>query len=383
MMFDMRQAGVGKTLAEVYQSIFGPSKSAKAFRTIARAYTKDQPFDTNLLPLATQVVYDMAGSQELKALISSIDSNGLISWKNVRNPLVFIQDNADSLNDLKRRMEVELNTSTRLSKDTNSFLEEWVNTNNRMLPTPFKWTVHELKAFRPEKTQIYFRGVRFKDVGEMVHFHKTYGNTGKPFPFMSDRYTSWTKQMGVAERFGRHRAESNYNSAMFGWLSMAKSGKDYSGYGGYVIGARITPESCLVDFNHPLLPKPNSRHGNEGEIITLPNVELVCKVYALFGDLEREVEDFLKKSKTPLDKDFFQYQYTFRVVSIDGDEQSGKIDFLLNSNSDPNIFKYGKNPKMVSNNHNSPTNLLKLFSRNMYDARWVDDYTISYQRMTV
>lgn len=379
-MFDVREAGVGKTLEEVRESIFGTSKASKAFRSIANAYKKYEPHDPALEPLASRVVADMAGSQELKTRLSAISTGVFIQWRNIQDPVLFIQSNAYMLNDLKKWMDMELGAPTpRLSKSTSEFIHEWVNTNIRQTPTPMGDNVHELKRFRPDKTRIYFRGIRFNDIGEMVQFHRTFGSTSKPFPFMSDRYSSWTRSMKVAERFGRYRADSSHNQAMFGWLSRARSNKDYSGYGGYVIGARVSPDMCLVDLAHPDIPYRGGQHGNEGEVIVLPKVSLVCKVYATYGDVEQEVMNY--KGKIPGQDYFFDYLGPLQVSEITGDEVSGTVTFTLDMRLAYGV-NLGSTPKQVADNPKSKIGVIIQFRKQLYEARWVDEWTISYQKMT-
>lgn len=169
---------------------------------------------------------------------------------------------------------------------------------------------------------------------------------------------------------------------MMSWLYRARSGKDYEGRGGYLVGARILPEHCLVDLNHPDLPEFGfSQHGNEEEIIVLPNVALVAKVYDVIGDIEREVEEFQKswENKTPHHDHFFSYIFPVTVEEVRGDSESGEVEFSMVQ--DPYALKgdAGKTPQQVLHERD----IESTFRRRMYDIEWVSDTTLRYQRMSL
>lgn len=386
-MSDTRLAGFGKTLSEIRDSLFGSSPSAKAFRAVTKAMDKGDPYDPALIPLTIPVIRDLAGSQEFKAGWSEFGNELL--WKHVQNPVTFLESLSWQVPRIKKWLDFEMGgQAKRFSRETSSFLKEWVNTNGSVLPTPSNETIQELKAFRPKSTQILYRGIRFHDIGELVLFHQTYSGTGKAFPFNSNWYSSWSKSMRVAEKFGRYSADSSQGGAMLSWLGRAKANKDYSGSGGYVIGARVAPDQCLVDLTNPDLPFGGGQHGGEGEVIVLKNTPLVCKVYAIFGDVEREVAELLGSKwnapKTPGEDYFFSYLGPFAVDEVVGDETSGKVVFKML----PKEQWFGNReglltPRAVSEGSEGRFPVIPQFRKNLYEARWIDDFTVAYKRMGV
>lgn len=373
-------AGVGKTLPELYVSLFGPSKSAKAFRAVM----KDPPgyngpadqTTVPLLPLAAIAIADLAGSQEFKTLWD----NKYWKWRNVRDPAGFAKDNGWMLKDLKQWLDAMTGVQpTRLSKVTNDFLKQWVNTDGKRMPTPGQDIVTELWNFRPETTRIYYRGVRFHDIGEMVKFHQHFA-TGKAFPFKSERYTSWSTSQVVAEKFGRYNSASSQNDAMMGWLSRAKANKDYDGKGGYLIGARVQPSQCLVDLTNHELPFGGGIHGGEGEVIVLPDTALVCKVYGVYGNPEADVEQFLQdkyQRNSPSDPYFFQYPLSKNMFKVQGDSEEGDVTFDMETVTTALKHEYQSKYK------NDPlARLTQDFNRQLYEVAWHGD-TAHYTRMTL
>lgn len=371
-----KESGQGLPLPAVYDAVFGTSKSAKAFRTLikdAADNTWDDAKAATLLPLAAVAANAISDSHEFRRLWGT---NG--EWGDARDTKAFILSNHWYFPSVKRWFEEELRKPRgRLSKETSQWLKNWVNTNGGRLPKPDKETVHELMPYRPTGTRIYYRGYRFNDVGELVAFHTKYGK-GKAFPFVSDRFSPWTSDKTVAERFGRYRAAVSHHDAMFGFFARAKSGKDYDGYGGYVVGARIAPDQCVVDLNHAALPFAGGVHGNEGEVIVFPDTNLVAKVYETFGNVALEVEGYMKKNKdhltSPKDPDFFGYLGRLEIADITGDEDEGTVTFALPTDW---VLPTGSTPKNMSANY-SITEKLRV---NLYFGEWVNDYTVHYKKM--
>ena len=383
-------AGTGKSFREVYDSLFGSSKPAKAFRALMKL--KERPEDPNpdadaLVPLAAQSIADMAGSQEFKARWNASGLKGL-SWKGVENPRVFAWLNGWLLRDLKKWMDLELGVvPTRLSKETNDFLKAWVNTDVHHLPQPGRETVLELRPFRPEATRLYYRGVRFTNLGEMLQFHEAFAaGSKKPFPFRSERYTSWTTSVRVAERFGRYRGSSSQNSAMMSWFGRMQDKKDYDGHGGYVIGARIHPNQCLVDFAAPGLPFGGGIHGNEYEVIVLPEVDLVAKVYGVYGDVVREIEEYKSsyQYKTVTDPKFFGWIHPLKVVQIQGDDDAGTVTFKVDPDTGWGTPRYPADatPRGIAlGKYSVDSSVMGEFHQHMYRADWISSDTVRYRRM--
>ena len=375
------EAGYGKTLPEIWESLFGGSRESKAFRALAKMAqgTWDEGAAAPLLPLGNKVLMDLAGSQEFK-----------IWWKELRpswnlfklnmgafNPVGLYNALAYELGDIKKYLGAELaKGAPKLSSQTRKFLLDWVNTDVHSLPRPDVEIIKELSRFRPSQTRIYFRGVRFHDIGELVQFHKQYG-TGKAFPFLSKRASSWSRSMQVAERFARYHGAGSQNEAMMGWFNRMKSNKDYDGKGGFLMGARIAPESIMVDFSNPDLPFQGGVHGDEAEVILLPNVKLVTKVYGIYGDVDREIEAYAKswENKTPLDQYFFGGMYPFYGEKQTGDAESGTVKFKIYED-DPHMKV---SPEEIERGQDK---VIGGFRQHMYDAKWVGPLEVRYERMS-
>ena len=382
-----RVAGRGLELPEVFQAIFGGGSSAKAFRALV-THMKDKwyrapadvPADARAMAdAAMPTVQAIRTSQALKTLIG--ENPG---WVDLRmsesDPVRFAAFlGAGGIRDLKRLLEFHLKgkvPTPTLSGEAKRFLREWVDTNARAMPRPVGQTAMELKPYRPDGTQILYRGIRFTDVGELVEFTRTYGE-GRPFPFSSSRYTAWSKDIRIAERFGRYRAATDQNDAMMGWFSMARSQKDYHGQGGYVIGARVKPEQCLVDIGKTGI---GGQHGNEDEVIVLPNQALVCKVYKVFGDVVREVEDFRGSDggkQTP--EEFLRYIGLHTTLTgVDGDVATfvyrpyGPFEAGGSAPRGDDL----KTPRGADG-----AAVLGRFRANLYDAEWIDDHRVRFRPM--
>ncbi len=371
-------AGRGMELPEVYQSIFGNSPSAKAFRSLV-AKLKDEWYRTptdyppevvTLARAAFPTFQAMRTSQALKTLIGSQESVQM----NFSDPdlVKFAMLYGKSLPGLKRLLSMEvLGKVPTLSGETKRFLREWLDTNSKAMPRPNSYIVEELKPYRPDGTLLLYRGVRFSDVGELVEFTNQFAETGKAFPFESTRWSSWTTSKEVATRFGRYSSATSHNEAMMGWLSMFKSQKDYSGNGGYVIGARVQPEQCLVDIGKTGI---SGQHGNESEVIVNPGTKLVCKVYAVFGDVVREVEDFRsdKFLSSQEVKDFVYPGLYTTLVSVDGD----LVTFRSWEDAPA-----GSTPR--SRDEKDRWSILRQFRSRLYKSEWVNDFQVRYKPMDV
>lgn len=371
-----KQAGRGLELPEVYQAVFGSSPSAKAFRSLVKHMSDKWYKNPEDVPPEVRVMAEAASptlrairtSQALKTAIGGSAVAGYFPSFGEADPVMYSEILGSSgLRELKKLLELQVKGKVpTLSGLTKKFLRDWVDTNARSMPRPMPDTVYELEPYRPDGTQILYRGIRFQDVGELVEFAETYGE-GKPFPFSSTRFTAWSKSIDVAERFGRYRAATSQNDAMMGWLSMAKNQKDYHGQGGYVIGARVRPQQCLVDIGKTGVL---GQHGNEEEVIVLPDQALVCKVYKVFGDVLREVEDFKtsREANNP-PKEFLQYVgLSTKLVGIEGDVATFEHEALRD---------YDQNtPKGADGDR-----ILKRFRANLYKARWIDDYRVRFEPM--
>lgn len=376
----VREAGRGLELPDVFKAIYGTGASAKAFRSLATYLDNNFQLDSSkaspealaLAELSMPTIRAIRGSQALKELLNQY--RDVAHYVNIthNDPISFVNSMGKrGLKDLKLLLNLKLGNGATLSADVYKFLREWVNTNGYAMPKPFGSVALELERFRPDGTILLYRGIRFNDIGELVQFTRTYANTGKPFPFSSDRFSSWTKSKTIAERFGRYRAASSQNEAMFGWASRVRSGKSYDGYGGYIVGARVRPEQCLAD-----LTKLNfqGQHGDEAEVIVRPNTPIVCKVYATFGDVELELEQFRKDPPQSIEKIVkSSAPYNVSVVSIDGDIATYKwVDF----------FSMGyhketpKTPRAIAE-----TEIVGGFRKNLYEARWLDDYRVQFRPM--
>lgn len=374
-------SGAGLPLPSVYALLFGPGKNAKAFRSLVKVLDSDNPNQDEismLVPMATPSILALVQSQEFKTRWNDYGAYKL-SWT-ARDAVSFIQTNRWLLPDIKKFLERSIGAKEpKTLASTKKFLREWVNTNSRRTPTPDKETIRDLLPFRLQTTKILYRGIRFSNVGELVHFHEKYG-AGKSFPFESNRFSSWTTSQDIASKFGRYTSAVSQTDAMMGFFSRMKKQKDYDGNGGYVIGARISPEDTLVDLNHPGL-SVSGQHGNEGEVIVRPNTPLVAKVYQVFGDVLREVEDYLKdpyeSKKGPItDTYFLGYLGTLMVVAQTGDDDSGTLTFA-------NIGRDDKPLPETPKSKSKDIGLENRFRARLFTMKWRDDYTLEYQRMTL
>lgn len=368
-------AGRGMELQEVYQAIFGNSPSAKAFRSLVakvksewyRTPANYPPEVVALAKTAYPTFQAMRTSQALKTLIGSQESVLMVFSE--PDLVKFAQLYGEHLPDLKKLLALEVfGKVPTLSGETKRFLREWVDTNSKAMPRPNPDIVEELRPYRPDGTLLLFRGVRFGDVGELVEFSKQFAETGKAFPFESTRWSSWTTSKEVATRFGRYSSATSHNEAMTGWLSMVKNQKSYSGNGGYVIGARVQPDQCLVDISKTGI---SGQHGNESEVIVNPGAKLVCKVYEVFGDVAREVEDFRNDkylSSQGIRSFIYPGPYT-TLVSVDGD-----IVTFKNWQDAP----AGSTPRSLDEG-----NMLRQFRSRLYKAEWVNDFQIRFRPMDI
>lgn len=166
-----------------------------------------------------------------------------------------------------------------LSKDARKWLESYKSFPRRKPPSAEIF--EQLTRFRPKETKAYYRGIQFKDKGERDAFVET-ALGGKPFVFYSEDLSSWSTSKEVATRFATLPAATSEIGNLIGLFSKAKTGKPYTGHGGYVIMARVRPEDILVDYGHPDIPSFGS-YGTEAEAIVLPYRKLVGKVVASWG----------------------------------------------------------------------------------------------------
>lgn len=377
-----RAAGVGLDLPALYQAVYGSSMSAKAFRSLVTNLKDtwyrtpaDYPIEiVQLAQAAEPAVQAIRGSQALKQLLNAHGDYVKLPMQ-VSDPVRFAAlMGALQLRDLKRLLSVYgMGDTPKLKAATKKFLLTWMNANGVRMPKPTIDEIVDLEPYRPDETLVLYRGMRFRDVGALVQFSRNYG-TGRPFPFQSTHWSAWSKSKEVAERFGRFNPAGSQTEAMMGWLRQFRTQKDYAGSGGYVIGARVRPDQCLVDIEKTGV---YGQHGNEREVIVNPNVTLTCKVYSVFGDVQREVEEFrsdtYRSSRTPAEA-IRSEEFKVRVVSVDG-------DILTLATSD--VFM---SPKELSGN---PTprkvagpGVTRALNRHLYDAEWIDDYRVRAVPMT-
>ena len=224
--------------------------------------------------------------------------------------------------------------------------------------------------------------MRFRSAGELVYFHQTYADGKKAFPFQGKNASSWSKSIEVAERFGRFQSAVSNFDAQISWFSRMKEKKDYDGHGGYIIGARIHPDQCLVDLTHPDLPFGGGVHGGEGEVILLPNTNLSAKVYKIFGDVEREVKEFLdnkyRSHGTPLDPDFFSQWQAFVPDDVQGDADHGKVVFKVR---DTSLNEAKLTPRQWS--ESGEGSIAGKLREQLYNFKWINDTTIEYHKMSL
>lgn len=377
-----REAGVGLDLPALYQAIYGNAPSAKAFRALV-THLKDKWYKTpaeypaevvQLAHAANPTVQAIRGSQALKRLLNEYGDYIKLRME-VSDPVQFAGwMGAHQLKDLKRLLSVYVMGDTpKLKAATKKFLMSWMDTNGAAMPKPSIDEIVDLKPYRPDETLVLYRGMRFQDVGALVQFARNYG-TGKPFPFQSTRWTAWSKSKEVAERFGRFNPAGSHTEAMMGWLRQFRTNKDYAGSGGYVIGARVRPDQCLVDIEKTEL---HGAHGNEREVIVNPNVTLTCKVYSVFGDIQREVEEFradtYRSSRTPVEA-IRNFEFKVRVVSVDGDILTLDIEDAYLSQKER-----AGNP---TPRKTAGPGVTRALNGHLYDAEWLDDYRVRAVPMT-
>lgn len=381
-----REAGRGLELPEVYQAIFGNSASAKAFRSLV-THMKDNWYKTSadyppevqvLAAAALPTVRAMRTSQALKTAVGEhARTYGVLDVPfREGDPVLFAAFLGwFGLRDLKRFLAQAVGRGAgKPVAAAWKFLHEWVNTNVRRMPAPSREVRAELAPYRPDGPMVLYRGVRFHDVGELVEFTRQYADTGNPFPFMSDWWSSWTKSKTVAERFGRYRGATSHNDAMLGWLHRVKANKPYDGRGGYVIGALVRPEQCLVDVSKVGV---NGQHGNEQEVIVNPGAKLTCKVYAVFGDVAAEVTEFrsnkYESGQTPEQIARGTGTYGVDLVSVDGD--------IATYAYDASPYNYAGMKKDSTPRAEAGPKILDRFRSYLYDAEWIDDYRVRFRPM--
>ena len=377
-----RTAGVGLDLPDLYQAIYGNSASARAFRSLAthlsnnwyRTPAEYPPEVVQLAQAAEPTIRAMRGSQALKRLLNTYVDYVRVPM-GVSDPVKFTTMLSGApLRDLKRLLSVHgMGDAPKLKAATKKFLLAWMNTNGARMPEPSIEEVVDLEPYRPDGTLVLYRGMRFRDVGALVQFARNYG-TGKPFPFQSERWSAWSKSQKVAERFGRFNPAGSHTEAMMGWLRRFRTQKNYEGTGGYIIGARVHPDQCLVDIEKTGV---FGQHGNEREVIVKPNVALTCKVYSVFGDVQQEVEEFrsdaYRSSRTPAE---FIHSEVFivRVVSVDGDTLTLSTNDSFMSQKDRSE---NPTPRKVA-----AEEVLEAINKYLYDAEWIDDYRVRVMPMT-
>jgi hypothetical protein len=382
-MYDhQKSAGRGLGLQEVYQYIFGSGPSAKAFRSLVKHMGDKWYPSPDVAPPEIQALSVQAGptlrairtSQEFKSLMSKYREYLGFPGMDKGDPIIFAAMLGPSgLRNLKKFLDSQLKGKVqKISGRTREFLLEWVNTNVSHMGRPDQDMVNELEPYRPDGVQLLYRGIRFSDVGELVEFTESYVGTGKPFPFLSSRFTSWTKSPDIATKFARYTAYTSHNEAMFGWLRQMKSGKGYSGFGGYVIGARVKPDQCFVDMEKTGI---SGQHGNEEEVIVLANQTLVCKVYKVFGDVLQEVEDFKSSNSEEKPEEFLRSVGIWtRLVGVEGNTATFRFD--------PSPRYDGSKPEGTPKSESGDA-IIERFRANLYSSRWINDYQVQFEPMNL
>lgn len=87
------------------------------------------------------------------------------------------------------------------------------------------------------------------------------------------------------------------------------------------------------------------------------------------------------ENKSPLEDYFFSYLGPIGIAGVKGDETSGTA-----TSKDPArgwSDDVSGTPREISEAPRSQYSILPQFRRRLYDARWLNDYTVAYRRMTV
>lgn len=382
--------GRGLPVADVYKLMFGPGEPSAALKSMVDMIEDGAGWNQQMRPkmeeLAAkfQPAYDaFKNSQEAKALMNDPGVGVEINWRG-NTPLDFALNNFHQVNVIKRALQVRGTVGKTKGRGapnlgSKKWLKQWKDTNGYRMPEPSREFIIDLEPYRLQERTILYRGVRFREIADLLDFSEKYASGKKPFPFVQENPSAWTKDINIAKRFATMSSAGSEYEAMMQWASRAKSGKDYSEYGGYIIGAAVNPEDTIVDFQNISI---SAQHGDEGEVIVKGNTPLTCKVYQTWGNVPLEIERFAQSYNRTERIEDLHFGYGVFSPQVEGDSESGIVKF---KEVDP-YYARG----LVGSDKGLPTpreydgansnQSIKALRAQLYDAKWIDDNTIEYKR---
>ena len=385
--------GRGLSAGEVYDLMFGSGEAATALKTLLDRAEEGEiwapQFEDSNKELAAKFApafEAFKNSQEAKALLNDPDVDTRINWNSGLDPLGFVRNNYDKMPILKRALKVRSTVGKKKGRGaptlgSKKWLRQWKNTNGYGMPDPAPEHIIDLEPYRMQERTILYRGIRFREVVDLLDFAEKYGDGKRPFPFQQNKPSAWTKSKSIAERFATMSAAGSEYEAMMQWAARAKSGKNYSEKGGYIIGAVVNPEDTIVDFDNIAV---NSQHGSEGEVIVKGGAQLTCKVYQMWGDVPREIAAFADSYNRSNPEEIY-FDMPWPNKEFTGDTESGTIKFTgepyfgYYSRDNPEILK-SMTPRKWASVGGRVYDPIKTMRAQLYDAEWQDDYTIKYSR---
>ncbi len=382
--------GRGLPVADVYKLMFGPGEPADALKAMVDMIEDGAGWNQQMRPkmeeLAAkfQPAYDaFKNSQEAKALMNDPGVGVEINWRG-NTSLDFALNNFHKVKVIKRALQVRGTAGKTKGRGTpnlgsKKWLKQWKDTNGYRMPEPSREFIIDLEPHRLQERTVLYRGVRFREIADLLDFSEKYASGKRPFPFVQENPSAWTKDINIAKRFATMSSAGSEYEAMMQWASRAKSGKDYSEYGGYIIGAVVNPEDTIVDFENISI---SAQHGDEGEVIVKGNTPLTCKVYQTWGNVPLEIERFAQSFNRKERLDNLYFGDGLYDPTVSGDEESGTIKF---KDLDPEYSRYRGRPSDPSLTPRSLDKInldraIKLLRGQLYDAAWIDDNTIEYKR---
>ena len=383
--------GRGLPVADVYKLMFGPGEPSTALKAmltrVDAGHMWAPQFEDSNKELAAKFApafEAFKNSQEAKALMNEPDVAVRIEWNRSLDPLGFVRNNYEKLPIIKRAMQIRSTVGKKKGRGapalgSKKWLRQWKNTNGYGMPEPRPEYVIDLEPYRMQERTVLYRGIRFREVVDLLDFSEKYGDGKRPFPFQQDKPSAWTKSKSVAERFATMSSAGSEYEAMMQWAARAKSGKNYAQKGGYIIGAVVNPEDTIVDFDNIDV---NSQHGGEGEVIVKSGAQLTCKVYQMWGDVPREIASFADSYNRSNPEDVY-FDLPWSNKEVTGDSESGTIKFSGETyfgyygHDNPELLKNMTPRKWSSVRGHDP---IKTMRAQLYDAEWQDDYTIKYTR---
>ena len=221
-------------------------------------------------------------------------------------------------------------------------IEDWVNGNGRFfnLSNAAKTELASMKAIKPEKTLVVYRGLLFKEYD--LRSQKSYDGTtndGNGVKFLKqlrkdetvvdidwERPSSWTTKPEIADRFAKFAAAQSQHSATLNWLQ--RGNKAIDGELGYVISMRVKPEDVLADIG-----KINVRanHGDEGEIIVKPGkyTARVVKKYNVKGEVAGD--PIAKTNNIEILQDGEKFLKRFKEIDLEKALSQVKVSHMFNN----------------------------------------------------